>query len=76
MAYVDFECLTKPLHNCKPNPENSFTIEYQKHEPYGFLPVIFHNFKDMMLIFSLKNYQRSMVIYHVFQQQKKDIFIF
>ena len=36
VAYADFECFTKPLHNCEPNPENSFTIKYKKHEPCGF----------------------------------------
>ena len=36
IVYADFECFTKPFHNCEPNPENSFTMEYQKHEPCGF----------------------------------------
>ena len=36
VVYADFECFTKPLHNCSPNPENSYTYNYQKHEPSGF----------------------------------------
>ena len=24
------------MNNCEPNPDNSFTMEYQKHEPCGF----------------------------------------
>ena len=33
---ADFECFTKPLNSCQPNPNNSFTQEYQKHEPSGY----------------------------------------
>ena len=36
VVYADFECFTKPLQNCSPNPENSYTYNYQKHEPSGF----------------------------------------
>ena len=36
VVYADFECFTKPMHNCSPNPENSYTYNYQKHEPSGF----------------------------------------
>ena len=31
VAYADFECLTKPMNNCKPDWNR-----YQKHEPCGF----------------------------------------
>ena len=33
---ADFECFTKPMSNCCPNPEDSYTYNYQKHEPSGF----------------------------------------
>ena len=36
VVYADFECFTKPMHNCSPNPEYSYTYNYQKHEPSGF----------------------------------------
>ena len=36
VVYADFECFTKPMHNCSPNPEDSYTYSYQKHEPSGF----------------------------------------
>ena len=36
VVYADFECFTKPMHNCSPNPEDSYTYKYQKHEPSGF----------------------------------------
>ena len=36
VAYADFECFTKPMNTCSPNPENSYRYDYQKHEPSGF----------------------------------------
>ena len=30
------ECFTKPINSCQPNPDSSFTQEYQKHEPSGY----------------------------------------
>ena len=35
VVYADFECFTKPINSCQPNPNSSFTQEYQKHEPSG-----------------------------------------
>ena len=34
--YANFECFTKPMNTCSPNPEDSYTYNYQKHEPSGF----------------------------------------
>ena len=36
VVYADFECFTKPMSSCCPNPEDSYTYNYQKHEPTGF----------------------------------------
>ena len=36
VAYADFECFTKPMKTCCPNPEYSYRYDYQKHEPSGF----------------------------------------
>ena len=36
VAYADFECFTKPMSSCCPNPEDSYSYSYQKHEPSGF----------------------------------------
>ena len=36
VVYADFECSTKPMNTCSPNPEDSYTYNYQKHEPSGF----------------------------------------
>ena len=34
--YADFESLLKPLETCKPDPNKSYTLKYQKHEPLSF----------------------------------------
>ena len=36
VVYADFECFTKPMNTCCPNPEDSYNYNYQKHEPSGF----------------------------------------
>ena len=36
VVYADFECFTKPINTCNPNRNESFTFEYQEHEPSGF----------------------------------------
>ena len=36
VAYADFECFTKPMNTCSPNPKHSYNYNYQKHEPSGF----------------------------------------
>ena len=36
VVYADFECFTKPMSTCSPNPEDSYTYNYQKREPSGF----------------------------------------
>ena len=35
-VYADFECFTKPMNSCCPNPKDSYNYNYQKHEPSGF----------------------------------------
>ena len=36
IIYVDFECLVKLVQTCGPNPESSYTKQYQKHKPFSF----------------------------------------
>ena len=36
VIYADFESLLKPLDTCKPDPNKSYTLKYQKHEPLSF----------------------------------------
>ena len=35
VVYADFECFTKPMNSCSPNPKESYNYNYQKHEPSG-----------------------------------------
>ena len=36
IVYADFESFTTQLSACQPNPEKSYTKQYQKHIPSGF----------------------------------------
>ena len=36
VIYADFECFTKPVLHCAPDPSESYDVDYQKHEPSGF----------------------------------------
>ena len=36
VIYADFESCIKSMHTCDLNPENSYTKQYQKHEPISF----------------------------------------
>ena len=36
VVYADFECFTKPMNTCSPNPKDSYNYNYQKHEPSRF----------------------------------------
>ena len=36
IVYADFESFTPQLSTCQPNPEKSYTNQYQKHIPSGF----------------------------------------
>ena len=36
IIYADMEALIKPIQNCQPNPESSYTKKNQKHEPVSF----------------------------------------
>ena len=36
IVYADFESFIKPIDTCNPNPENSYTKQYQKHTPSSF----------------------------------------
>ena len=37
VVYADFESIVKPLKSCEPDPNKSYTLKYQKHEPVSFV---------------------------------------
>ena len=36
IVYADFECFIKPIQSCSSNDKESYTKQYQKHEPSSF----------------------------------------
>ena len=36
IIYADMESLLNPIQSCEPNPQSSYTKQYQKHEPISF----------------------------------------
>ena len=36
IVYADFECFIKPIQSCNPDDKESYTKQYQKHEPSSF----------------------------------------
>ena len=55
IIYADMEALIKPLQNCDPNPESSYTKKYQKHKPISFSYCI-KCFDDNVYEPELRNY--------------------
>ena len=56
--YADFECIVKPIDNCKPDPEKSYTNKYQKHEPVSFVYYI-KSFNENVYKSRLRSYVRE-----------------
>ena len=66
IIYADFESYIKPLQSCDPNPESSYTKQYQKHEPSSFCYYI--------KCFDDKIYEPKLVSYTGYIPEKKMIF--
>ena len=47
VIYADFESLIKPMDNCDPDPNKSYTKKYQKHKPSGFCYYIKSLYEDV-----------------------------
>ena len=56
--YADFESLIKPLDNCDPDPNKSYTKKYQKHEPVSFWYYI-KSFNESVYKSRLRGYIKS-----------------
>ena len=56
--YADFESLVKPLDTCKPNPNKSYTLKYQKHEPVSFVYYI-KSFNESVYKSKLRSYVKE-----------------
>ena len=89
VVYADFECFTKPMNSCSPNPKESYNYNYQKHETSGFCfyvksivpgihikPIIYtKNFEDedIAKIFLEKITEVTKGIYNDFYSRPKTI---
>ena len=56
--YADFESLLKPLDTCEPNPNKSYTLKYQKHEPLSFVYYI-KSFNESVYKSTLRKYVKE-----------------
>ena len=56
--YADFESILKPLDTCKPNPNNSYTHKYNKHEPLSFVYYI-KSFDESVYKSTLRKYVKE-----------------
>ena len=58
VIYADFESLIKPMDNCDPDPNKSYTKKYQKHEPVSFWYYI-KSFDDSVYKSRLRAYTKK-----------------
>ena len=56
--YADFESLLKPLDTCEPNPNKSYTLKYNKHEPVSFVYYI-KSFNESVYKSKLRSYVKE-----------------
>ena len=56
--YADFESILKPLETCKPDPNKSYTLKYNKHEPVSFVYYI-KSFNESVYKSKLKSYVKE-----------------
>ena len=58
VVYADFESILKPLEACKPDPNKSYTLKYQKHEPLSFVYYI-KSFDESVYKSTLRKYVKE-----------------
>ena len=73
VIYADFECFTKPMSSCSPNPKDSYSYNYQKHEPSGFcfyIKGINPDIKFKPIIYTKKNSDDNLPLIFVNKLEK------
>ena len=58
VIYADFESIVKPLNTCEPDPNKSYTLKYQKHEPLSFVYYI-KSFNESVYKSELRRYVKE-----------------
>ena len=56
--YADFESIVKPLNTCEPDPNKSYTLKYQEHEPVSFVYYI-KSFNESVYKSKLRSYVKE-----------------
>ena len=56
--YADFESILKPLDTCEPDPNKSYTLKYNKHEPVSFVYYI-KSFNESVYKSKLRSYVKE-----------------
>ena len=72
IVYADFESYIQPIQSCDPNPESSYTKQYQKHEPSSFFYYI-KCFNDNIYPPKLVTYTGENVAENFVKMLEKDI---
>ena len=72
MIYADTESLIKPIQTCEADPEKSYTIKYQKHEPISFSYYI-KCFNDNVFKPVLRSYTGEDAMQKFVEQLEKDV---
>ena len=57
-VYADFESIVKPIDSCEPDPNQSYTKKYQKHEPVSFVYYI-KSFNENVYKSKLRSYVKE-----------------
>jgi len=73
VVYADFESFTKPIDTCQPNPDQTYTKQYQKHEPSGFCFHIVCNVKKLKPVLYTKQTDEENIGEIFVKQLEKEI---
>ena len=70
VVYADFESFIKPMDNCDPDPNHSYTKKYQKHKPSGFSYYIKSLYEDVK-----KSVKRTYIKTKKEEPDAEDVFV-
>ena len=78
-AYADFESFTPQLSTCQPNPEKSYTNQYQKHNPEDFVTTkcfddILYSQKPVTFVKEFNDDDVAHIFINTLEQNIKDIY--
>ena len=80
IVYADFESFTPQLSTCPPNPDKSYTNQYQKHIPSGFCYLIkcfddtLYTQQPVTFVKELSDDDVAQIFMHTHEKNTKDIY--